>query len=75
MLFSGGNSLENAPAGRVTDFVKAHGGHTVITKVSAASPLGVLEPCSMCPNCINYDLDSSRFSLPTTVRHKPDDIG
>lgn len=30
---SGGNSLEKAPAGLVTDFVKLHGGHTVITKV------------------------------------------
>jgi acetyl-CoA carboxylase/biotin carboxylase 1 len=31
--FIGGNSLETAPAGRVTDFVREHGGHTVITKV------------------------------------------
>ncbi|KAH0836414.1 acetyl-CoA carboxylase [Lanmaoa asiatica] len=30
--FIGGNSLEKAPAGRVKDFVQAHGGHTVITK-------------------------------------------
>jgi acetyl-CoA carboxylase / biotin carboxylase 1 len=30
----GGNSLDKAPAGRVHDFVKANGGHTVITKVS-----------------------------------------
>jgi hypothetical protein len=30
----GGNSLDRAPAGRVHDFVKANGGHTVITKVS-----------------------------------------
>ncbi|KAI6042033.1 acetyl-CoA carboxylase [Pisolithus marmoratus] len=34
--FIGGNSLEKAPAGRVKDFVQAHGGHTVITKVSVA---------------------------------------
>lgn len=31
--FIGGNSLDTAPAGRVTDFVKEHNGHTVITKV------------------------------------------
>ncbi|KAI0272407.1 acetyl CoA carboxylase [Gloeopeniophorella convolvens] len=31
--FIGGNSLDKAPAGRVHDFVKANGGHTVITKV------------------------------------------
>ena len=31
--FAGGNSLDKAPAGSVTDFVKEHGGHTVITKV------------------------------------------
>jgi len=30
----GGNSLDKAPAGRVHDFVKVNGGHTVITKVS-----------------------------------------
>ncbi|KAF8075011.1 cytosolic acc1, acetyl-CoA carboxylase [Lyophyllum atratum] len=34
---TGGNSLENAPAGSVTDFVKKNGGHTVITKVSIAA--------------------------------------
>ena len=32
--FLGGNSLERAPVGRVHDFVKVNGGHTVITKVS-----------------------------------------
>ncbi|KAH9072271.1 acetyl CoA carboxylase [Lactarius deliciosus] len=31
--FIGGNSLDKAPAGRIHDFVKANGGHTVITKV------------------------------------------
>ena len=31
----GGNTLEKAPSGPVTDFVKQHGGHTVITKVRA----------------------------------------
>lgn len=29
----GGNSLGKAPLGRVHDFVKEHGGHSVITKV------------------------------------------
>lgn len=33
LISSGANSLEVAPSGRVTDFVKAQGGHTVITKV------------------------------------------
>jgi hypothetical protein len=39
--FSGGNSLDKAPVGRVHDFVKVNGGHTVITKVSiiGLSPL------------------------------------
>jgi hypothetical protein len=41
---SGGNSLDKAPAGRVTDFVKAHGGHTVITKVSFKTVFHVLYP-------------------------------
>lgn len=31
--FSGGNSLDKASASSVHDFVKANGGHTVITKV------------------------------------------
>jgi len=35
--FIGGNSLDKAPAGRVHDFVKANGGHTVITKVLIAN--------------------------------------
>lgn len=32
-VFPGGNSLDKAPVGRVHDFVKVNGGHTVITKV------------------------------------------
>ncbi|KIY63781.1 hypothetical protein CYLTODRAFT_493632 [Cylindrobasidium torrendii FP15055 ss-10] len=35
--FIGGNSLETAHAGPVLDFVKANGGHTVITKVLIAN--------------------------------------
>ncbi|KAI0032669.1 acetyl CoA carboxylase [Vararia minispora EC-137] len=35
--FIGGNSIDKAPAGRVLDFVKANGGHTVITKVLIAN--------------------------------------
>ncbi|KAI0072645.1 acetyl CoA carboxylase [Panus rudis PR-1116 ss-1] len=35
--FIGGNSLDKAPAGPVTDFVRSHGGHTVITKVLIAN--------------------------------------
>ncbi|GJE90324.1 acetyl CoA carboxylase [Phanerochaete sordida] len=35
--FIGGNSLDKATAGPVTDFVKSHGGHTVITKVLIAN--------------------------------------
>lgn len=31
--YTGGNDLDKAPEGRVTDFVREHGGHTVITKV------------------------------------------
>ncbi len=39
MLLLGGNSLDKAPPGSITDFVKSHGGHTVITKVSMATLL------------------------------------
>lgn len=35
--FIGGNTLDKAPSGSVTDFVKSHGGHTVITKVLIAN--------------------------------------
>ena len=31
---SGGNAFDRAPPSGVKDFVKEHGGHTVITKVS-----------------------------------------
>ena len=34
-LLLGGNSLENASASKLYDFVKSNGGHTVITKVNA----------------------------------------
>lgn len=38
--FVGGNSLDKAEAGRVADFVKEHGGHTVITKVRVPRVVG-----------------------------------
>lgn len=34
--FIGGNRLENAPAGKVKDFVAQNDGHTVITNVSVS---------------------------------------
>jgi hypothetical protein len=37
--FIGGNSLSVAPPGRVHEFVKEHGGHTVITKVRGIAAL------------------------------------
>ncbi|TXT13716.1 hypothetical protein VHUM_01083 [Vanrija humicola] len=35
--FIGANAIDAAPSGLVTDFVKGHGGHTVITKVLIAN--------------------------------------
>ncbi|KAF8984233.1 acetyl-coenzyme-A carboxylase [Entomortierella lignicola] len=35
--FIGGNTLEQAPAGLVRDFVRQHGGHSVITKILIAN--------------------------------------
>jgi len=35
---AGGNALDRAPPSSVKDFVKEHGGHTVITKVSRCPP-------------------------------------
>ncbi|KAL9108588.1 MAG: hypothetical protein Q9227_006674 [Pyrenula ochraceoflavens] len=35
--FRGGNSLDNAPTGRVKDFVQQHDGHSVITSVLIAN--------------------------------------
>ncbi|KAI0321613.1 acetyl CoA carboxylase [Amylostereum chailletii] len=35
--YIGGNSIDKAPASRVLDFVKANGGHTVITKILIAN--------------------------------------
>lgn len=37
--FYGGNSLDVAPPSAVKDFVAAHGGHTVITKVSISNSI------------------------------------
>jgi hypothetical protein len=42
---TGANSLEKASSGRVTDFVKANGGHTVITKVSLEHICTVIRRC------------------------------
>ena len=39
ILFLGGNTLDKAPTGRVADFVKENGGHTVITKVRPFHPV------------------------------------
>lgn len=36
-MYVGGNSLDLAPEGAVRDYVKAHQGHTVITKVLIAN--------------------------------------
>jgi acetyl-CoA carboxylase/biotin carboxylase 1 len=36
-FFLGGNSLDSAPQGPVKDFVQAHEGHTVISKVLIAN--------------------------------------
>jgi acetyl-CoA carboxylase/biotin carboxylase 1 len=40
--FAGGNSLDRAPVGRVHDFVKVNGGHTVVTKVSITRMLAMV---------------------------------
>ena len=55
-LLLGGNSLENASASKLHDFVKSNGGHTVITKVNAFISLRTFISTAL-----------SRSSLPTLV--------
>lgn len=40
---AGGNDVQSAPAGKISDWVKAHNGHTVITKVSFGCPTHIVK--------------------------------
>ena len=59
----GGNSLDKAPLGTVHDFVREHGGHTVITKVryphfelfgDGGVPLGTRVRCETVFHYVSY---------------------
>ena len=59
----GGNSLDKAPLGTVHDFVREHGGHTVITKVGythfelfgdCGVPLGTRVRCEPVFHYVSY---------------------
>ncbi|KAG1864845.1 acetyl-CoA carboxylase [Suillus subluteus] len=70
--FIGGNSLDKAPAGRVTDFVKAHGGHTVITKVGYTGIAAVKEIRSI--RQWSYETFGTERAVEFTVMATPEDL-
>ncbi|KZS94649.1 acetyl CoA carboxylase [Sistotremastrum niveocremeum HHB9708] len=72
--FIGGNSLENAPPGRVRDWVEAHGGHTVITKVLIANNgiAAVKEIRSI--RQWSYDTFGTDRAIEFTVMATPEDL-
>ncbi len=63
---AGGNSLDKAPAGKVQDFVKTNGGHTVITKVSGHFSPGSTRDASLFSRALTIYF-RTRFSSQTTV--------
>ncbi|KAG8859982.1 acetyl-coenzyme-A carboxylase [Serendipita sp. 411] len=72
--FIGGNSLDVAPPGRVRDFVKEHGGHTVITKVLIANNgiAAVKEIRSV--RQWSYETFGSERAIEFTVMATPEDL-
>ncbi|KAF8500519.1 acetyl CoA carboxylase [Gautieria morchelliformis] len=72
--FIGGNSLETAQPGPAYDFVKAHGGHTVITKVLIANNgiAAVKEIRSIRQWC--YESFGTERAVEFTVMATPDDL-
>ncbi|EPQ56622.1 cytosolic acc1, acetyl-CoA carboxylase [Gloeophyllum trabeum ATCC 11539] len=72
--FIGGNSLENAPRGQVYDFVKGHGGHTVITKVLIANNgiAAVKEIRSI--RQWSYEMFGTERAIEFTVMATPEDL-
>ncbi|ADV22983.1 Acetyl-CoA carboxylase, putative [Cryptococcus gattii WM276] len=72
--FIGANSVESAPSGRVTDFVKAHNGHTVITKVLIANNgiAAVKEIRSI--RKWSYETFGSERQIEFTVMATPEDL-
>ncbi|KAF8647743.1 hypothetical protein AX16_006578 [Volvariella volvacea WC 439] len=72
--FIGGNSLDKAPTGLVHDFVKSHGGHTIITKVLIANNgiAAVKEIRSIRQWC--YETFGSEREVEFTVMATPEDL-
>ncbi|WRT69229.1 uncharacterized protein IL334_006213 [Kwoniella shivajii] len=72
--FIGANSLDVAPASRVTDFVKAQGGHTVITKVLIANNgIGAVKEIRSVRKW-SYETFGSDRQIEFTVMATPDDL-
>ncbi|KAI4523307.1 hypothetical protein K525DRAFT_254691 [Schizophyllum commune Loenen D] len=72
--FIGGNSIDKAGAGSVADFVKSHGGHTVITKVLIANNgiAAVKEIRSVRQWC--YETFGREREIEFTVMATPEDL-
>ncbi|PFH51931.1 hypothetical protein AMATHDRAFT_141248 [Amanita thiersii Skay4041] len=72
--FIGGNSLDRVPPSNVYDFVKSHGGHTVITKVLIANNgiAAVKEIRSI--RQWSYETFGSERAIEFTVMATPEDL-
>ncbi|TFY67580.1 hypothetical protein EVJ58_g1545 [Rhodofomes roseus] len=74
MRDSGGNTLDKAPSGLVSDFVKNNGGHTVITKILIANNgiAAVKEIRSIRQWC--YETFGTERAVEFTVMATPEDL-
>ncbi|EMD38813.1 hypothetical protein CERSUDRAFT_112545 [Gelatoporia subvermispora B] len=72
--FIGGNTLDKAPSGPVSDFVKSNGGHTVITKVLIANNgiAAVKEIRSI--RQWSYEMFGAERAVEFTVMATPEDL-
>jgi hypothetical protein len=78
LVCEGGNSLDKAPLGTVHDFVKDHGGHSVITKVRSTHfelfgdggvPLGTRVRRETVSHYVSYDiLDTTKLQRISSYR-------
>ncbi|KAF9244091.1 acetyl-CoA carboxylase [Melanogaster broomeanus] len=68
--FIGGNSLDKAQAGRVKDFVKEHGGHTVITKVECIAAVKEIRSIRQW----SYETFGRDRAIEFTVMATPEDL-
>jgi len=72
--FIGGQSIHNAPPSKVADYVKARGGHTVITKVLIANNGIAALKCIRSIRKWNYETFGDERAIQFTVMATPEDL-